>query len=250
MTVLVAIKCSDGIVVASDSMLTVGGFAQQNGQKIHILPGAQQQIFAFAGSLDLADRFRAEAIHISGNIVTAANKLAHSITLGRNFAQNLQATGLDPLKADLSTVIGFVKDNIPEICLFIFGTQPRFLDAHHPYCAVGSGALAAQPFIKFLTDTLLGGRQPNLAEGKLLATWAVKYAIETLAGNVGEPIDIATIETAPQGGWILRELDVADIEETKQAIAAAKDELKSWKDNLHTNPGADTETDQIPAPPP
>lgn len=234
MTVLIGMKCIDGVVIACDSMLTVGGFAQQTGQKLHLIPGPPQQLYAFAGDLALAERFRAVATANANMLQQQVHKLLYATNIGNFVVQNFQATGLDPLKADLATVLAFVKDGIPEICQFNFGSQPRFLDEHHYCCIFGSGQVAATPFLKFLTDTLLEDRQPNLAEGKLLATWGVKYAINTLCQGVGYPIDIATIERDHQSNWSLQELGRQDVDETLEAIQSASDALKKWRDGLST----------------
>ncbi|MBP7722286.1 MAG: hypothetical protein KA155_07090 [Alphaproteobacteria bacterium] len=227
MTVVVAIKCSDGDVIACDSMLTVGNFAQ-NGQKIHILPGPPAQIFAFAGHLDLADRFRAEAEHHSPHF-DANSKLAYVIAISRAMVENLQATAREPLKADLITVLSFVKNDVPETCIFMHGSQPRFLDRHHFYQAIGSGSTAAMPFLKFLIDIFLPTRQPTVAEGKQLAVWAVKYAIETMSGGVGGTIDLATIQRN-EGVWELRELSRAETQEAEEAMSGMKLALLAWKE--------------------
>ena len=247
MTIVVAIKCSDGAVIACDSMLTVNGFAQQTGQKIHLLEGPPQQLFAFAGDLALAERFRAVATVCAPNMPAAQHKLDYATQIGGGLVNNLRATGLDPLKVGLETVLAFVKDSTPDVCHFSSGSQPRYLDQDHYSLAFGSGSVASAPFLKFLTDTLLGDRQPNVAEGKLLATWAVKYAIDTLAQGVGSPIDLATIEKVDAGTWQLCELGRNDVDEALQAIQSASDALRRWRDRLGAN---DELAEDVPEPQP
>lgn len=244
MTIVVGIKCVDGIVLGCDSMLTVGGFAQQSGQKIHVLNCAPQQLYAFSGDLSFAERFRAIAAACSNHINTSLHMLDYATTIGSAVVKNFSATGLDPLKVELITALAFVRNGEPELCEFTRGSQPRFLDAHHYRCVFGSGAVAATPFLKFLTDTLLPNRQPTLAEGKLLAAWAIKYSIDTLSGSVGGPIDMATIEKNG-GSWILREYDQQEVQEALQAIRAASDALIAWRDGL----GNDIVTEAPPQPP-
>lgn len=245
MTIVVALKCSDGAVIGSDSMLTVNGFAQQNGQKIHLLEGSPQQLFAFAGDLALAERFRAVAtIHV-GKLLNVEHKLDYATHIGAVLVQNFQATGLDPFKVSLETVLAFVKNDSPDVCHFNFGSQPRYLDQDHYSVTFGSGSVAAAPFLKFLIDTLLSNRQPNVAEGKLLATWAVKYSIDTLAQGVGYPIDLATIEKDESGTWRLKELGRNDIDETLQAIQSASESLNKWREMFNGN---DEINEEIPMP--
>jgi hypothetical protein len=60
MTVVVTFSCSDGAVVASDSMITptIGGLSvgHHHGIKVYVLPGSQ--VFAFAGDQGQAARFK------------------------------------------------------------------------------------------------------------------------------------------------------------------------------------------------
>ncbi|MFO1430527.1 MAG: hypothetical protein U1F76_10375 [Candidatus Competibacteraceae bacterium] len=242
MTIVVSIKCSDGVVIACDSMLTVNGFVQQIGQKIHIL--SELQLFAFSGDLALAERFRAIATVMANHLPQAQHKLYYATAVGKYLVEDLKSTGLDPLNVNLWTVLCFVKDEAPEVCIFEHGSQPRYLDQDHYTWVIGSGAVAAAPFLKFLIDTLLGNRQPNVAEGKLLATWAVNYSIATMAGGVGMPIDLATIEKEPNGEWQLRELNRSDIDEILQAIRSASDALRRWRDELISEKDAE----EVPKP--
>jgi len=249
MTIVVAIKCSDGVVISSDSMITVNEFAQYTGQKIHLLPGPPMQLFAFAGNLAYAERFRAVATFLASQLANDEHKLKYATTVGGGLFNNLLSTGLKPLEVELETILAFVKDDMPEVCVFDLGSQPHYLDQDYYSVTLGSGSVAATPFLKFLTDTLLNGRQqPTVAEGKLLGTWAVKYAIDTLAQGVGHPIDIATIEKNESGGdWQLRELDRHSVEETLQAIQSASDALRTWRNELCAYTDGIEEIPQLPA---
>jgi 20S proteasome alpha/beta subunit len=243
MTIVVAIKCSDGVVVSSDSMITVNEFAQYTGKKIHLLPGQPEQLFAFAGNLAYAERFRAVATFMANQLTTNEHKLKYATDVGGGLFNNLQLTGLKPLEVELETILAFVKDGVPEVCVFDLGSQPHYLDQDYYYVTLGSGSVAATPFLKFLTDILFfKGRQPTVAEGKLLGTWAVKYAIDTLAQGVGTPIDIATIEKNEDGGWNLSELDRLSVDETLQAIDTASEVLRTWRNGW----GACTGSEEIP----
>ena len=243
MTIVAAIKCTNGIALASDSRLTVHGFAQQLGQKIHLLPGPQ--FFAFAGDLGLAERFRAIAEQLGPQIKEHPHKLQYALTIANNMIGNLQLTGVDHGAADLATFLAFISNDSPEVCLFEKGSQPRFLDNHHFAVTTGSGSVASSPFIKFLIDILLCGRQPTIAEGRLLAIWAVDYSINTMSGTVGKPIDMATIELCQSGEWAFKEHDQDSVQETLQAIQSACDSLRQWRSDLEEP----TATEPVPKPP-
>lgn len=244
MTIVVAIKCTDGAVIACDSMLTVNGFVQNTGQKLHVLQGPPSQLFCFAGDLALALRFSAEATAACGQIPRLPVQ-GYALHVANATAQNFVKTGVDVLKAQVEAVLGFVKDDTAQICHFICGTQHRALDANHFHVEIGSGSTASTPFMKFLIDLLLGGNQPTVAEGRLLAVWAVNYAIQTMSGGVGGPVDVATIEKNDQNQWAIRELDRAEIQETEEAIAAMNHALKQAKDDMQDE---DPDTN-VPLPP-
>lgn len=243
MTIVAAIKCTNGIAIASDSRLTVNGFAQQLGQKIHLLAGPQ--FFAFAGDLGLAERFRAIAEQLGQQIKDNPHKLDYALAIANNMIRNFQLTGLDLGAADLVTCLAFISNGAPEICLFEKGSQPRFLDNHHFAFTTGSGSVASSPFIKFLIDILLCGRQPTIAEGRLLAVWAVDYSIETMSGTVGKPIDVATIELDEANEWTFKEHDQDSVQEILQAIQSACDSLRQWRSDLE----APMVTEPVPKPP-
>jgi len=245
MTITVAIKCSDGIVIACDSMLSIGS-AQHQGQKLHVIPAPSGQLFAFAGDLGLAERFKAIAV-LSAPLLQNTDKFTYIMGISNAVAQNFNTTGIAPLNGELCTLLAFEKDDQTEVCLFGHGTQPRLLDHNHYSCAIGSGGVAANPFLKFLEETLFENRQPTIAEGRLLAFWVIHYTIQTMSGGVGEPIDMATIQRNSQGVWEPHELTQNDILEIRQAMQSGCEALRTWKTALGSEGAAGAE--DIPEPP-
>lgn len=242
MTIVVCIKCVDGIAIASDSMLTIGE-AQQSGQKIHVIE--QQQLFAFAGDLSLAERFRVFATTHYPLLAEAGHKFDYATAIAASLANNLRLTGIEPQTANLMTVLIHEFKGDVEACLFTAGVNPRYLDSDHFSCAMGSGASAALPFLNFLLETFTSNRQPELIDGKLFATWAVKYAIDRLAGGVGGDIDLAIAERNETGQWIFRELPMAEVHESIGAIDSAADALRDWKHSFSDS----SNTEPVPKPP-
>lgn len=70
--------------------------------------------------------------------------------------------------------------------------QPRLLDKHQYYAALGSGKLSADPFLRFLVDIFCQNGQPTVFEAIFLATWAVQHVIDTNPGWVAGPIRVGT----------------------------------------------------------
>jgi 20S proteasome alpha/beta subunit len=224
MTIVICIKCTDGAVIAADSMLTLGEM-QQAGQKIHLLNNSK--IFAFAGDLSLAERFRAFAANQSTG--TYHHKLQYATDIAKLLAESFTNTGINPQTANLCTVLVHEYSGSLEVCEFICGVNPRYLDSDHFTSVIGTGKAAALPFLNFLLETFTCNRQPNIADAKLFATWAVDYAIARLAGSVGGDIDLATVERSENGSWDFRELQKTEKDEIMGAINCAKGALIEWK---------------------
>lgn len=108
MTVVVAFYCSDGVVVASDSMLTpsMGQIAtgHNTGRKVHVL--SNTQIFAFAGDHGQAERFRI--------VVNGQNPIDHitehainyPLAISANLVQQYTSTGIGD-SINLNIILAF-----------------------------------------------------------------------------------------------------------------------------------------------
>lgn len=226
MTIVVCIKCDDGVVVAADSMLSVGEL-QISGQKIQLI---EDKIFAFAGDLSLAERFRAHVEIIKPS--ASSHKIDYSTTLGNTFANHLRASKIERNKAELNTVLVCCHANQLEACIFSPCCSPRYLDCDHFYFAIGSGVTAALPFLAFLLKSLDQDKHPpSLVDGKLFAVWAALYATERLSGGVGGEIDVAIAQVV-DGVISLRELPRGDIEELIEHIGTAGTALREWRCSL------------------
>lgn len=248
MTVVVAFSCSDGAVVASDSMITptIGGLnvGHHHGVKVYVLPGSQ--IFAFAGDQGQAARFKvlAEANH--GMIVTTAHALDYPLALAQGISAQFQSTGIGQA-IGANTILGFLHMNTCYCCAFEGQMQPRLLDKDHYYVALGTGKLSADPFLRFLVDTFCESGQPTVREGILLATWVVQHVIDVNPGGVAGPIRVAVIEKDATGLYAARELPDTEIAEHQQAIESARDALRDWRKSIGGQPA---DAAAVPTPPP
>jgi 20S proteasome alpha/beta subunit len=249
MTVVVAFLCSDGVVVAADSMLTplFGGMAvgHHKALKVHVLPGPQ--LFAFAGDQGQAARFMimAEAHHEA--IGGRQHALDHPLVLTSALVTQFQATGVANTIA-VNTVLAFEHGGSHHCCAFEGAMQPRLLDHLHFYVALGSGKLSADPFLRFLADIFCGAGQPNVRDAIFLATWTIQHVIDTNPGGVSGPIKIATLEAAG-GGYQARALPDNEIAEHLQATESAASALRTWRDSLQSGAAAEgtPEMPQAPA---
>ncbi len=96
MTIAIAFLCVDGVVIATDSMLTPSYGENATGhhpcRKLHVLHN--KQLFAFAGDLGQAERFRAIAERTKIRDTEASYPLEHCLCLTQRVLQQFNATGI------------------------------------------------------------------------------------------------------------------------------------------------------------
>ena len=186
MTVVVTFLCSDGVVVAADSMLTssIGNMplAHHTGRKISILNG--EQVFAFAGDQGQGDRFRFVAERIYEGVERKAqHPIEYGLEVSSHLIRQFQSTGIGNT-INLNAVLAYTHKKRSACCVFEGNIQPRLLDADHFYCALGSGKLSADPFVRFLVGVFCQKGQPKVREAVFLATWMIEHVIQTSPGGI------------------------------------------------------------------
>lgn len=240
MTVVVAFLCSDGAVVAADSMLTSliknMPLAHHTGKKVSILAG--NQVFAFAGDQGQGDRFRFVADNSNQEQIS---QMAHPIDYGLNISSHLiqqfARTGIGDA-VNLNAVLAYAHQGKPACCVFEGNIQPRLLDANHFYCALGLGKLSADPFVRFLVDVFCQAEQPKVREAVFLATWVIEHVIRTSPGGVAGPIRIGVLKLDDGDNCVAHELPDQEIDDHRMAIESAIRSLRRWRDKIVTGEAA------------
>ena len=250
MTVVVAFHCPDGIVIAADSMMTPNmggiGVGHHHGRKIEVLAGPQ--LFAFAGDQGQAARFKTLAELQHAHIVGLTHALEYGLAMSMGIIKQLASTGITGNAIGTNTILAFAHGNSHHCCMFEGQLQPRLLDEHHFYAALGSGKLSADPFLRFLVDIFCPNGRPSLREAIFLATWTVQHVIDTNPGGVAGPIRIATFSADGNGGFQAIELPDSEIAEHQQAVESAAAALRKWRDEIQSGHAAD-DAPEPPTPP-
>lgn len=250
MTVVVAFNCTDGVVIAADSMITpsMGGInvGHHHGKKIEVLRGPQ--LFAFAGDQGQGARFRVMAELSHALAGTTSHPLDYGLALSEGIIKQFTATGING-NIGTNTILAYAHSGSHRCCMFEGALQPRLLDEHHYYAALGSGKLSADPFLRFLVDVFCPNGRPNVREGIFLATWAVQHVIDTNPGGVAGPIRVATFALNGGGAFEARDLPNEEIAEHQQAVESAAEALRTWRDQLQSGAAAEDAPDQPEAPP-
>lgn len=211
MTVVLAIKCANGIVLASDSQITDPGRGlSYPAQKLHPLGGHA----AWGGSGSRAVLYDIEQIfHDEADAVVEAKNIGHA----------LQAKVLPVLKHHydgfIPEVPGQEKAGTPATYVlaagyvddepFIIDIDPNGLLGHHEvtgFQAIGSGAPMAQQAHALLAHFRMTERDLDYG---VVAALRVLEALDASSPSVGGPMDICRL--TPEGAHHLTPDEVKDV---------------------------------------
>lgn len=215
MTLIIGIKCSNGVVVGADGAATFSTVMGdptilQPVKKIKIINNTA--ILAVTGAIGLAQRFFGALQQLAPALAAFPNSWRAMTALRTHLWDQIQpelqaARAMPSLVGDralssalAACLIAFPVANSP--CLFQFDKQaaPEEATEDLPFVTLGSGQPIADPFLAFLRRVFWEKRLPNLQEGVLAAFWSLDHAIRTNAGGVANPKSIAVLRQV-NGVW-------------------------------------------------
>ena len=254
MTLIVGIKCKDGVVVAADSAATMGDgvvhtLGQQEVKKVHELGSGG--VFAATGSVGMAQLLRDRLGRwCDANLTRAQSGLEAMGSLSNEIRScvlpQLQASAASvPLvgnhaaasTAVCKTLVAVVVRKQAHLFQFDHSGAPELATRELPFVSLGSGQPIADPFLAFLRRVLWGVREPTVADGRLAAAWTVYHVCKTNPGGVGPPVQMATLRAAEDGRPVLEfTSDQEHLEAVIAAEAALRDHVSGKTDSMVPEP--------------
>lgn len=265
MTLIVGLKCRDGIVLGSDGAATFGALGQrtirQPTKKLRIIRdgvvigvsgpvGLGQQYAGALGDLWDGKQIEGQAPHVAMLILQRAlwPFCEQQINVARVSQQTLgQSLAWQSVIA--ATVIAFPLGKDLHLVQFDHQCAPEEATDDLPFVAIGSGEAIADPFLAFLRRIFWPNSLPTLVDGVFAVYWTLQHAIEVNPGGVAEPKQIITLAEA-NGGFQARELAEADIEDHAEAVAAAEKRLREFKEGLAVGGISESAAEGSMPPPP
>lgn len=266
MTLLVGIKCVDGIVIGADGAATLGTMGQRTIQqpykKITIIDG--KIITASTGHVGLGQRWveLCTELHKSTkdnpfHMPAPRGMVAIRMPWFNNHLQMEQTAS-----HAAGRVVGDSARNTAICCNLLaarFNSQPELIEydpqgapemktAEMPFAAMGSGQNAADPFLAFLRKTFWPTTPPTLEEGVFATVWALRHTIDHCPGGVDDPIQVATL--AKRGGnWSAEFVPDDQVKTHESAVEDARNSLREWRAKQQGKAVAEPPPAPIPAPP-
>lgn len=233
MTVLVGIKCRDGVIIGSDSSATFAAgqirTIEQTTKKIEIVDG--KIIVAGTGQIGLGQRFchQVEQGWKNGAFKSlAAIPMATKICglAGTDFAST-QAS-----KGQYGALVAFPADHKLHLCEFATSDfQPELKTENIWYTSMGSGQLIADPFLGLMRKVFWSDGMPTLQDGIFIATWTLQHAIDVNAGGVNGPIQLAVLRNE-KAGPVARMLTQDEIDEHQQNVSGVLTHLRQYMEKV------------------
>jgi len=248
MTVLVGVRCTDGVVVGADSMAT-SSFAQSGltgapMDKIAII--GNKVILAGTGAVGLGQRFEAIVTNHVGKRTFASNETVEgSKLLCREAMADFSSTGaiLPQKGVPYGAMLAIGCEGKGQLVEFEFGSfQPEVKRGKIFSVSMGSGQQLSEPFLAFVSRVLWNDSAPDVKNAKFGVLWALEHCIKYAPGGVGEPIQIAVLQKHGSD-WRAELLTEAEFEEQRQHIDAIEAKIREYPSLLLAQASAETPPD-------
>jgi 20S proteasome alpha/beta subunit len=233
MTVIVGIKCKDGIVIGADSSATFGNgqlrTIEQKTKKIEILHN--KIIVAGTGQIGLGQRFcNTVDLGYSNGSFKNKNGIQMATHMTELTVKDFASSGAN--QGQFGALVAFPAGHDIHLCEFsVSDFQPELKTTGIWYASMGSGQLIADPFLGLMRSVFWKDGMPSLQDGIFIATWAIQHAIEVNAGGVNGPIQMAEL-TNKNGNVSARMLTEDELTEHQENVSGALDHLRSYRDKL------------------
>ena len=214
--------------------------------KIHVV--GDRVIVAGSGSVGLGQRFVSIVEEHWNNKAFQQPPLVLAKSLSTDTIKDFRSTGLTPnphtgfnYGALLATPL-IDKPHLIEYGILDF--QPEIRQGKMNFLSMGTGQILAEPFLAFIKRTLWDDEVPNVKNAIFGVFWTLSHAIKFAPGNVGLPINIATLQKRG-GKWKAEILDDEILQEQEQHIGVVEARIR----NLPTEVFEQAEGVEPPAPP-
>lgn len=201
MTIIVGVKCSDGVVIGADSVATSSTGAQnvmqiESNDKLKIFGG--KVIVGATGAVGYTQRMHYHLGRaVNGGGFLSSPKHERPQLLCKRFLSDLQAS-LAPSHPQVGIRFGalLATEISGDPCLIEYAAdtvQPEYKEQKLFYASIGSGQPLADPFLAFVSRVLWQNTLPDIRLGRFGLYWALMHTIKLAPGMVGFPIRMAVL---------------------------------------------------------
>jgi ATP-dependent protease HslVU (ClpYQ) peptidase subunit len=261
-TLIVGIKCREGVILAADSGATLGDIPSglstiiQPVAKLEVVRG--KAIIGVSGPVglgqlysDCLNRIEPQLQHL--DTPAACRKLRDEFIKDTKIALGMAEIAKRAIGAQValgvitSTLIAAAPKNIPELIQLDFQGTPEVATTSLPCMCIGSGQIIADPFLAFLRRLLWEkSRTPTIPEAEFAAVWTILHAINVAPAGLALPIRLAELRI--EGGQPQARQVPEAVSEHLNFVPKAEEHVAKLRQILLPT-GAEPSPPPIPQPP-
>lgn len=245
MTILVGVRCRDGIVIGADSAATFSAgqlrTIEQPVKKISVI--ADRIIVAGTGEIGLNQRF----CNVVSKAWTDKALRGNNIDVGRILAKTAieDFASTQAGKGTYGALVALPVGNRLELIEFAStNLQPELKTDDLWYVSMGSGQTIADPCLGFIRQAFWSDGMPSVEDGVFAVVWTLAQAIHLNPGGVNGPMHVALLTNGVKGEPVARILEQGEIAEHEANVHGAIEHLRQYRRKVK-----ETAATEIPKPP-
>lgn len=239
MTLIVGVKCSDGIVVGADSTAT---YSTQLGQqstirqdtitKLHI--ASEKLVVGVSGPVSLSQFYgdevdaylRAKGFKIAWrNVADAKTDLAqkfwkHAGPMWEKAGIVSRTVGPAAMvECNHASAVAFAIEETPHLIQFSTQCNGEEVTQELPFVAIGSGQPPADTFLAFIRRIFWPSGLPSLTDGQVATIWTLDEVIKSTPGGIGGEVKVVVLKKSAKGHWKCEFLSDEEMDTHRRMIA-------------------------------
>lgn len=258
MTLIIGIKCSDGLVLGADSAATM---STATGLETIVQPMPKLEvvkdkvIVGVSGPVGLGQLYTDRVDKVCDDIGNrdapeVCRRLRNEFIQDAQIAFQMAALAVNVLgpqaRASIisSTLVALVANNELQLIEFDSQCNPEIISPDIAFSSIGIGKSIADPLLAFIKHLFWEEHLPSMSDGNFAVVWTLQQAIRTAPSGIRPPIQMAvlTIEgKQPKARKLTRE-EVIDHEVN---TSQAEDYFRKYREE-HKPSAAEPEPPQPP----
>ena len=238
MTLIIGVKCEDGVVIGADSIRTFGSYIEQEvSNKIQVYD--DNVLIGSAGLVGLSqlikdDLSRSWAEIKQQDSLSAARNMITDAMLPQILRAAKRSKDLEYKFQSSAHIIALPLQEKHVLLQYSQAADSVEITLDSPFVTVGSGSLQADPFLAFIRRTFWNNQAPkNISEGIFAVLWTLDHVSRVNAGlGVGGRSRVAVLQNRG-AEWIAEFISASHHEEHNQAIIEAEDKLLSFRNQFN-----------------
>lgn len=245
MTLVIGVKCSDGVVMVADSAATFGYIGQHTiwqptSEKVEVVDS--RGLIAVSGPVGLGQRFKAELARLlqrndflkrpAADVMTEVSQAFRGHLQQEFNAANMSSAifgqSLALQSVSSATLVALAPEGGPTLFEFDHQGSPEELSISLPFSCIGSGKALADAYMAFFRKLFWPEHElPNRGQAEFAAVWAMRQSIAVAPGGLGPPEHLYRL-FGDGKRYVASEVEQGELEEHRTSIRDITTMIEEW----------------------